>query len=351
MSMRFRDKAVYLASLSLFFSSLELFVPKPLPFFRLGLANIPVMMGLGLDIRSFSALLLLKAVGSSYISGTFFSVFLLMSLLQTVLSGFAMYMLYRLSKHVSRYAVSAAGAAISAVSQIFFASAYAGRGAMSFLPILLIISLPASVITAYISLKIGIPEEIPSAIKNTRNSTDIRIIVLAVIVIGAIMMTEGPAFALLSFITACILQTRSGKRIMLIPHIAMLAFMVISSVLTPNGPVLFTILGFPVTGGAIAEGIARSLRLSSAAAFSLALSSADIWGRSIVSEVLALSSAMLSSFRETEGSLLNRIESTLELKTYNKTSDRGFNITVFTLFLHSAVFMVLMFLSHINIFA
>ena len=69
----------------------ELFVPRPLPFFRLGLANIPLLLGLTMDAGPYMALLLVKAIGNSYVSGTIFSPFALMSLAQTFASGMAMY--------------------------------------------------------------------------------------------------------------------------------------------------------------------------------------------------------------------------------------------------------------------
>ena len=43
--MQSRDKIAYLGALSLLMSLAELFVPRPLPFFRLGLANIPLLLG------------------------------------------------------------------------------------------------------------------------------------------------------------------------------------------------------------------------------------------------------------------------------------------------------------------
>ena len=46
MSMRYRDRIAYLGALSLFLSAIELLIPRVVPFFRIGLANIPVMAAL-----------------------------------------------------------------------------------------------------------------------------------------------------------------------------------------------------------------------------------------------------------------------------------------------------------------
>ena len=54
--MQSRDKIAYLGALSLLMSLAELFVPRPLPFFRLGLANIPLLLGLTMDVGPYMAL-------------------------------------------------------------------------------------------------------------------------------------------------------------------------------------------------------------------------------------------------------------------------------------------------------
>ena len=156
--MRYRDRIAYLGALSLFLSAIEILIPRIIPFFRIGLANIPVMAALGLPVWDFSILLFIKAAGTSYISGTLFSPFFLMSLSQTVLAGFTMFFLKKVSKRISVYSISAAGALVSDAVQIGIASLYAGKGALSILPIMLILSLPASILTAAVSKRIEIPE-------------------------------------------------------------------------------------------------------------------------------------------------------------------------------------------------
>ena len=69
------------AALCMFFSMIEYAIPKPLPFLRLGLANIPFILGLfKLKKREYFFLVLLKVIFQSLISGTFFSYIFVYSL-------------------------------------------------------------------------------------------------------------------------------------------------------------------------------------------------------------------------------------------------------------------------------
>lgn len=64
----------FFAALCLFLSAVEYAIPKPLPFLRLGLANLPLLLALPkLRSRHILLLVLLKTVGQGIISGTLFS--------------------------------------------------------------------------------------------------------------------------------------------------------------------------------------------------------------------------------------------------------------------------------------
>lgn len=56
-----------LAAFALFLSTVEYMIPKPLPFMRLGLANLPLMIALGVARNKEYALLsILKVLGQEY---------------------------------------------------------------------------------------------------------------------------------------------------------------------------------------------------------------------------------------------------------------------------------------------
>jgi heptaprenyl diphosphate synthase len=115
-----------LGSLCFFFSGLEymLPIPKPLPFIRLGLANIPLLLALDIfPLKQFVLLTLLKALGQAIITGTLFSYVFLFSLAGTLSSAFCMYLVRRKTGPgiFSFTGIGILGALVSNVSQLIIA--------------------------------------------------------------------------------------------------------------------------------------------------------------------------------------------------------------------------------------
>lgn len=328
--MRYRDRIPFLGALALFFSAVELFIPRILPFFKIGLANIPVLAALDMPLQGFMILLVVKAIGTTYVSGTLFSVFFIMSVIQTLLSGLTMYALRRFFRNISIYSVSMAGALVSVLAQISVASLYAGKGVFMMLPLMLVISLPASILTAWISGKITIPDDvlIPETEKGEKNS---RVSIVA-FALSALMIMLSPSVPslLLTLIVCLSFQRATERRIMVTPHILILIFMIISSVFTPSGKILFHIASWPVTEGALADGIERSLRLSSAIALSQGFSRIIRPTGGITGRTLAIFDAMLSSFRVQKGSLWEKVRNTLSSTQYEKQQKTDVNVPLFT---------------------
>ncbi|MBN2510773.1 MAG: Gx transporter family protein [Spirochaetales bacterium] len=112
------DTTAFFGALCLFFSTLEYLFPRPVPFFRLGLANLPIM--LAIDVLSFPQLLilgLLKVLGQGLIHGTLASYVLLFSFCGTFSSLFVMYGARRIPG-LSYLGVSVLGALVSNTVQI-----------------------------------------------------------------------------------------------------------------------------------------------------------------------------------------------------------------------------------------
>ena len=107
----------------MFLSAIEFMIPKPMPFLRLGIANLPLM--LALDILSFPKFLVLigiKVLGQALITGTLFSYIFLFSLAGTALAGISMYALRRaLGGRVSFIGIGTLGAMMSNISQMALA--------------------------------------------------------------------------------------------------------------------------------------------------------------------------------------------------------------------------------------
>lgn len=112
-------KTAMLAALSLLLSTIELLLPKPVPFFRIGLANLPLLIGLVLlTSRHYWLLVVLKIAGQGIIGGTLFSYVFLLSLAGSLSSGAVMFLLFRLpQKWRTLVGVSMGGALASNLAQ------------------------------------------------------------------------------------------------------------------------------------------------------------------------------------------------------------------------------------------
>lgn len=143
----------FLAALCLFLATIENAIPKPLPFLRLGLANLPVILALFLlPSRKILLLVLFKVLAQGIISGTLFSYIFLFSSGGSFASALAMMGLYALCGNHCRnetderklFSVSAVGITLfgslaSTFAQLFLARFILfGENAKYIAPILLV---------------------------------------------------------------------------------------------------------------------------------------------------------------------------------------------------------------------
>ncbi len=138
----------FLAALCLFMSAIEYAVPKPLPFLRLGLANVPVLLALEkLRKRDILLLIILKISGQGCIGGTFFSYIFLFSAAGSLASGLTMIFVHRFFTEgfladyypISYIGLSIAGALANSAAQLFLAYfCLFGEGTRYIAPLLLI---------------------------------------------------------------------------------------------------------------------------------------------------------------------------------------------------------------------
>jgi len=133
-----RDLVAFLGGLSLFLSTVEYLVPKPGPFLRIGIANLPLLVGLGLLAPG--ELLLVAAVkvlGQALVSGTLVTYVFLFSAAGTFSSALVMLAVRRIAgPRMSLVGVSVAGALFSNLAQIGLAIGLdlLGRGAWVIAP-------------------------------------------------------------------------------------------------------------------------------------------------------------------------------------------------------------------------
>lgn len=119
-----RRATVFLAALAFFLSVVEYMIPKPLPFMRLGIANLPLLVAVDLlPAPWYYTLAALKVCGMSLLSGTLLSYVALFSLAGTLAAAAAMRALRpALRSGLAGYAgVSVAGAMASNAAQLLLA--------------------------------------------------------------------------------------------------------------------------------------------------------------------------------------------------------------------------------------
>jgi len=110
-----------MGALCLFFSTIEYLFPKPFPFFRLGLANLPILVMLPVVRPGYILLLvLLKVLGQGLINGTLASYVFLFSAAGSFSSAAVMLASQRVfGRHISLIGVSIFGAIASNAVQLF----------------------------------------------------------------------------------------------------------------------------------------------------------------------------------------------------------------------------------------
>ena len=124
-----RKNLALLGAFCLFLSTVEYMIPKPLPFMRIGLANLPLMLAIDIfPFRTFMLLAAIKIAGQALITGTLFSYVFLFSLAGTAVSAVSMYALRHLlgekrapPLRISFIGAGTLGAMMSNVSQLLLA--------------------------------------------------------------------------------------------------------------------------------------------------------------------------------------------------------------------------------------
>lgn len=114
------DLVALLSAFTLFLSTIEYLIPKPVPFMRLGLANLPLMLALTIFTpQEYFLLAFMKFFGQAMISGTIFSYVALFSASGTLTSATLMFLLHRYAqRHLSLIGIGVSGAMASNLTQL-----------------------------------------------------------------------------------------------------------------------------------------------------------------------------------------------------------------------------------------
>lgn len=279
----------FLAASCMICSLAELAIPRLVPFFRLGLSNIPLMLALeiGLDFPSYLALIGLKALSQAIVGGTLFSYVAVLSIVSALSSGLVMKAFHLLREHgvgLSFAGISMAGAMASSICQILAGVLLLGRQALFlFFPIAalglvssVMIGLAANAIcseTAFINLFRSSPPQTVSMSGAGMGSKDVKdgnavISVLLAAVFLCLFLFPGFWIPLGLLVCADIWRMTIRRRIHPVRTVLFIVSVTAISLLSPYGKVLLDIGRFAVTQGALENGLRRSFQLSASIALS-----------------------------------------------------------------------------------
>ncbi|MFO7850803.1 MAG: Gx transporter family protein [Spirochaetia bacterium] len=297
------------ASLCLFFSVLELMIPKPIPFFRLGLANLPLLPALLIvSTPELFLIVLLKVVGQAVVSGTLLSYVFIFSaagsfagaLVMVVLKGFY-------GRWITLIGIGTAGALFSNLVQLGVSAILIfGESTRLIAPLFLIMGTVTGLIIGAAaeafksnsrwfqeldrSFKVegdsgGRVETRMHAAREVRASTPGTIrslhkkepegaslpvsrdaVPLLRFIVGVLMippfLLHGNMVVKVLQLAVCILASVSaGRKFRPAPGLIVFTAVLGAHLLMPLGEVLFRFFDFPITAGALKAGAGKGLSL------------------------------------------------------------------------------------------
>ena len=264
-------------ALCFFLSAIEFVIPKPLPFLRIGLANVPLM--LALDVLSFPAFLLLtmiKILGQAFISGTLFSYLVLFSAAGTIGAALMMYALHKIPrKALSLAGISMAGAFVSNCIQLFIGRFFIfGEGIRYMVPPFLFIGAVTSLILGIFCESFEAESEWYAHIRDADSPLYVqlpddtnpvahprlRLITGFTLLIALLFIPGLPAKAVI-FTAGFLLCIAEKQKIYWVPLCISTVGIVACHIFIPVGRELFSIGSFSLTSGALMNGLEKAVVL------------------------------------------------------------------------------------------
>ena len=234
----------------MFLSMIEYAIPKPIPFMRLGIANMGIMLSLYvLPIRQVLFLTLIKVFLQALISGTFFSYIFVFSLIGSFSSVFAMlFCKYIFKSKISFLGICLSGALANNLSQILLSYLMIFKSSTSFIaPILLISGFISSIVLGTLTQKFVSGSSWYKMIltEDKNNVSDLENIDSQTN-LSAIKKTKTTNRKILKNLTS---------------SFVLLLSIIFFSLLVPNGKLLFSIGSFKITQESLFLGLRRGLIL------------------------------------------------------------------------------------------
>lgn len=325
-----RHSLALLGSLCFFLSAVEYLIPKPLPFMRIGLANMPLL--LALDIFSpgeFFLLVLLKILGQGIIGGLIFSHVFLFSIAGTLSSALVMFALRRLlGKRLLGFAgLGCAGAMASNCAQLLLARYLIFGPALTFLaaPFLasgLVTGVTLGLICEYFcrhSLwyvrKLSAISHAKAQRREERKGEEKRncckvnsegLFAAGLLMALIFMFNRSMEIRIAQFTFFCLLAFLFGKRINLSATILFSVSIIFFHLLAPFGKVLASFGPLRITQGGLYAGIDKAIIISGLVILSRACIKSDLKLPGTIGSLLGESLRMLELLREKRNMIKRR---------------------------------------------
>ncbi|WP_296013402.1 Gx transporter family protein [uncultured Treponema sp.] len=269
------NKIAFFSALCFFLSAVEYAVPKPLPFFKIGFANLPVLISLSVLKKKETLLLVfLKIFLQAVISGTLFSYVFIFSFAGSVASGLSMMLVYFIFRNkISFVGLSVCGGLANNIAQIFLAGVFMFGSNVKFIaPPMLCVSFCTSLALGIFAesfcrksvwfneLVLETPVKIGSAFSESEKLNFFNIFISA---IGfAILIFRNSVFEIYFVVVLfAVLVFIKKRKLKILPSVLLIFFVVLFSLFSPHGKILFTFGNLNITLGALILGLVKGGRL------------------------------------------------------------------------------------------
>ena len=287
-------KLSFFSALCFFLSVVETAIPKPVPFFRLGLANLPVMLSLAyMTRRETTFLIFIKVFLQGIVSGTLFSYIFIFSMAGSLASGFSMMAVYCIfsenKKLISWIGISMCGGFFNNIAQLLCSYFIVfGNSSRYIAPLLLTISFVTSFLIGIVacifeenskwlrslnapryegpaegSSEPGLCTGDGMSVSEGRNTGKAPIIFFIIALLGiiAVSFSRNVFFVYGLFVIFVCIVFLKKKKVRLVPSLIIILSVTALSLLSPYGKILWTIGNFRITQGALESGLLRSGKL------------------------------------------------------------------------------------------
>jgi heptaprenyl diphosphate synthase len=275
-----------LGACCLFLSAIEYMIPKPLPFMRIGLANLPLMLALDiLPFPAFITLILIKVMGQALITGTLFSYVFLFSAAGTFFSAMVMYALRLvLKERVTYIGIGTAGAIVSNSAQLALAYIFIFRESVMYIaPLFFAAGLVTGIALGVFceiyaqrsqwfgagrsNLQFG--EQGTGNRKKGRENKGIdklfsarALCITGLLILPALLFNPSTEYRVYQFLFFWFLVWASGRSVNFLFTFLFIATIIAFNLLIPYGQILFSLGPFKITSGSLTAGIHRAVTFS-----------------------------------------------------------------------------------------